>query len=78
MRYALSTPADTPAATILIRRKDTADYAVEFVPASVQTVAKNTRSLPDAFLNPARPDVTDAFVRFAAPLVGPLPPAALL
>ena len=78
VRYALSTPADTPAATILIRRKDTADYAVEFVPAPVQTVAKNTRSLPDAFLDPARPDVTDAFVRFAAPLVGPLPPAALL
>ena len=43
------------------------------LPAPVQAVAKNTRSIPKEFLAPDRPDVTLDFLQFARPLVGTLP-----
>lgn len=73
VRYVLSTPENTPPVTIAIRRNPGAQYAVSFVPAPVQAVAKNTRSLPKEFLAPDRPDVTLDFLQFARPLVGTLP-----
>jgi len=36
-------------------------------------VARETRHMPTAFINKAGNDVTQAFVDYARPLVGPLP-----
>ena len=44
----------------------------------MQAVAKNTKSMPDAFIAPSGHDVTPAFLAWARPLVGELPPCAVL
>jgi hypothetical protein len=42
-------------------------------------VANLERPLPDEFLSPSGNDVTEAFIRYAAPVLGgPLPPYARL
>ena len=81
VRHALAQAAAgarASAATITIVRRPGRAYAVDFVPAPVQAVAKNTRSMPDAFLAASGHDVTPAFLAYARPLVGPLPPCATL
>ena len=39
----------------------------------LKNVAKETRHMPDEFINAAGNDVTAAFLKYAAPIVGPLP-----
>jgi ATP-dependent phosphofructokinase / diphosphate-dependent phosphofructokinase len=39
----------------------------------LKNVAKETRHMPDEFINEAGNDVTPAFIKYAAPIVGPLP-----
>ncbi len=39
----------------------------------LRNVAKETRHMPDEFINAAGNDVTPAFIKYAAPIVGPLP-----
>ena len=81
VRHALAQAAAgarASAATITIVRRPGRAYAVDFVPAPVQAVAKNTRSMPDAFLAASGHDVTPAFLAYARPLVGPLPPCETL
>jgi len=39
----------------------------------LRNVAKETRHMPDEFINAAGNDVTAAFLKYAAPIVGPLP-----
>ena len=81
VRHALAQAAAgarASAATITIVRRPGRAYAVDFVPAPLQAVAKNTRSMPDAFLAASGHDVTPAFLAYARPLVGPLPPCETL
>lgn len=81
VRYALARAAagaPAEAASISIRRRQGRAYAVEFVAVPVEKVAKNTRSMPDAFIAKSGNDVTPAFISWARPLVGPLPPSGLL
>ncbi len=61
------------ASSIAIIRKPGAKYAVSYTPVPVGKVAKNTKSMPDAFIAKNGHDVTPAFIRYAAPLVGDLP-----
>jgi ATP-dependent phosphofructokinase / diphosphate-dependent phosphofructokinase len=42
----------------------------------LRSVARETRHMPPAFINRAGNDVTAAFLAYARPLVGPLPPTA--
>ena len=60
-------------ASIAIVRRPGRKYAVEYVCVPLRSVAKNTRHMPAAFINKAGNDVTQAFVDYAAPLVGTLP-----
>ena len=48
-------------------------YAVYFDRVELRDVAKETRHMPDEFINKAGNDVTQAFIKYAAPIVGPLP-----
>jgi 6-phosphofructokinase 1 len=60
--------------SIAIRRKPTKKYGVSFDVVELRSVAKETRHMPDAFINKAGNNVTQAFVDYARPLVGELPP----
>jgi len=62
--------------SIAITRRPTKKYAVDFEVVELRSVAKETRHMPDAFINKAGNHVTEAFVAYARPLVGELPPCA--
>jgi ATP-dependent phosphofructokinase / diphosphate-dependent phosphofructokinase len=59
--------------SIAIRRKPGRKYEIYFERVPLQKVAKETRHMPDEFINSAGNDVTAAFLAYAAPIVGPLP-----
>lgn len=49
-------------------------YAIDYQPTALANVAKETREMPDAFIAPEGNHVTQAFIDYAMPLVGSLPP----
>ncbi|MBP5545000.1 MAG: phosphofructokinase, partial [Kiritimatiellae bacterium] len=53
-------------------------YGCRYEVVPLSSVAKNTRSMPDAFIAPEGNDVTQAFIDYARPLVGDLPPVETL
>jgi len=59
--------------SIEIKRKPTKKYGVSFEVVALRSVAKETRHMPDAFINKAGNHVTQAFIDYARPLVGELP-----
>ena len=59
--------------TIGIVRKPTKKYAVEYVPLPIANAAKYTRSVPKEYIAKNGHDVTQAFIDYAAPIVGDLP-----
>ena len=60
--------------SIAIKRKPTKKYGVDFAVVTLRNVAKETRHMPDEFINKAGNDVTQAFIDYVRPLVGALPP----
>ena len=64
--------------SIAIVRKPGARYAVTYECVPLASVAKRTRSMPAAFIAKNGHDVTPAFLDYARPLVGDLPPVGLL
>ena len=59
--------------SIAIRRKAGKRYQVSYMRVPLRKVSKETRHMPDKFINKDGNDVTPAFIRYAAPIVGPLP-----
>jgi len=59
--------------SIAIRRKPGKKYEAYFELIPLISVAKETRPMPDAFINDEGNDVTQAFLDYARPLVGELP-----
>ena len=57
--------------SVAIRR--IGDYAVEYFLAKLQDVARESTEMSNRFLNKAGNGVTEAFVRYARPLIGDLP-----
>ncbi|MBP7829107.1 MAG: 6-phosphofructokinase [Kiritimatiellae bacterium] len=57
-----------------IKRKPGKVYQAWIERTELKNVAKETRHMPDEFINAEGNNVTAAFVRYAAPIVGPLPP----
>ncbi len=62
--------------SVAIRRKPSRKYGVVFKVVPLRRVAKETRRMPEAFINKAGNYVTPAFIEYARPLVGELPPCA--
>ncbi len=50
-----------------------ADYGVEYFRTDLCNVAEHTKSVPDEYINADGNGMTDAFIEYAAPLVGKLP-----
>jgi 6-phosphofructokinase 1 len=59
--------------SIAIKRRDTKAYNVDFAVVTLRCVARETRCMPADFINKAGNGVTQAFIDYARPLVGPLP-----
>jgi len=57
--------------SVVIRR--IGDYAVEYDLAKLKDVARESVCMPDKFINKQANGVTDAFIRYARPLIGELP-----
>jgi 6-phosphofructokinase len=55
------------------RLGDGDDYAVELFCTELRNVAEKSRAMPDEFINAEGNGVTEAFVKYAAPLTGDLP-----
>jgi ATP-dependent phosphofructokinase / diphosphate-dependent phosphofructokinase len=64
---------DISSGSIAIKRQPTKKYAVDFEVVPLRNVAKETRHMPDEFINKAGNNVTQAFIDYARPLVGALP-----
>jgi len=59
--------------SIAIKRKAGKKYSAEFKCVPLKNVAGHTKHMPDSFINEDGNDVTAAFIRYAAPIVGKLP-----
>ena len=57
--------------SVAIRR--TGDYSVEYFLTPLETVAKDTKHMPDNFIDVENSTVTDAFKNYARPLIGTMP-----
>ncbi len=75
VRHAVAGDTD---GSIVIRRKPGKAYQVYFERVPLRAVAKETRSMPAAFINRAGNGVTPAFLDYARPIVGELPVAGRL
>jgi len=58
--------------SVAIRR--TGDYAVDYFLTPLETVARNTKSIPAEYIDAENSTVADAFKAYARPLVGAMPP----
>lgn len=56
---------------VAIRR--TGDYSVEYFLTPLDTVAENTKSMPDEFIDKKNSTITDEFKHYARPLIGEIP-----
>lgn len=59
--------------SVAIKRRKGKTYGVTYERVELRSVAKETRHMPDTFINKAGNDVTRAFINYAKPLVGKLP-----
>jgi len=73
VKYAVG---DNAQGSVAIKR--VGDYAVEYFLTPLDTVARESTSMPEESINDAGNDVTDAFLAYARPLAGPLYPVARL
>jgi ATP-dependent phosphofructokinase / diphosphate-dependent phosphofructokinase len=65
--------AGTESGSVAIVRKPGRAYRTAYAVVPLRNVARETRHMPAAFINKAGNDVTEAFLRYARPIVGPLP-----
>jgi len=77
MAVHFATQKDQDGTVSMIRTSDD-PYTIEYRLSPLAAVAKDTRVMPDAYIAPSGNDVTQAFLDYARPLVGELPPTALI
>lgn len=62
--------------SVALVRLPGAAYAIDYQIVPLASVAKHTRSVPDAFINEAGNNVTGLFLDYARPIIGALPETA--
>jgi ATP-dependent phosphofructokinase / diphosphate-dependent phosphofructokinase len=72
-RFAVKTAVKNISGSVAIKRHPGKKYGVRYECVPLASVAKETRHMPDEFITPAGNDVTQAFIEYARPLLGPLP-----
>ncbi len=58
---------------VTINRVAAPSYEVEYGTIPLDEVARQTRPLPDKYIDPSGSDLTETFADYLAPLIGPLP-----
>ncbi|HOU52479.1 MAG TPA: 6-phosphofructokinase [Myxococcota bacterium] len=71
VRFALS--GQWPDGSVVMLRDPGPSYRVSYDRTELRNVSRETRALPPEYLDPRRPDVTEAFLDYARPLAGPSP-----
>ena len=71
VKHAVSGKAQSGSVTI--KRKPGTKYVPSYGLAELRQVSKETRHMPEKFINKDGNDVTAAFIAYAKPLVGKLP-----
>ncbi len=75
VRYAISGNMN---GSVSVKRKSGKKYGVYFELVPLEKVARNTRSMPERFINKQCNDVTVDFINYAKPLAGKLPDIGFL
>ncbi len=70
VRHAVATGEN---GSVAIRRLASDPYASEYFMTPLSSVARESTTMPDAWIAPDGNDVTDAWLDYVSPLVGPLP-----
>ncbi len=70
--------AEEKSASIALIRKDSDHYECETIGASLELVGSGKRAMPKEFISSEGTDVTQEFVDYATPIVGPMPIRARL
>lgn len=77
VKYAME--EDTADGTVAMKRLGTGnDYAIETFRSDLVNVARNTKSLPGAYINDEGNNIKDSYRDYVEPLVGPMPVSGLL
>lgn len=61
-----------------VAMKRIGNYSISYFLTALDTVARDSVEMPDEYINAAGNDVTEAFIRYARPLVGTLTEATLI
>jgi len=78
-RYAVTLAMQHKSGSVAIRRLNGPnDYQIELFRTELENVAEKTKRMPDEFINAEGNGVTEAFIKYARPLVGNLPKTAYL
>jgi 6-phosphofructokinase 1 len=64
--------------SVSIKREKGQRYKVYYEPVGLESVARETRSMPDKFINSENNWVTEKFIEYAKPLIGKLPEIGIL
>ena len=64
--------------SVSIKREKGKKYKVYYEPVGLESVARETRSMPDEFINSENNWVTEKFIEYAKPLIGKLPEIGVL
>lgn len=72
VEYAITTGTS---GSVAIKRigKSGADYKVDTIITSLESVARHTKSLPSEYISPEGNDITEDFIEYVSPLVGTIP-----
>ncbi len=70
VKYAMKGDID---GSVTINRKEDNNYIIDFGLTQLKNVARVTRELPEEFINDEGNFVTEAFIKYAGPIVGELP-----
>ena len=76
VKYAMK--GDIDGSVVIHRLADSDEYFAEPQLTKLRDVAKHTKDLPDEYINEEGNGVTEAYVKYAMPLIGKLPVLGVL
>jgi 6-phosphofructokinase 1 len=72
VEYAFTAPEGLTSGSVAIKRTSESPYKTEFFPTALTNVARQTKSFPTEWIVSGN-NVSEAFIKYVAPLVGDLP-----
>jgi len=72
VKYALTAPGGLSSGSVAMKRTSETPYQIEFFPTALSNVARQTKPLPAEWVTGGNA-MAEAFLKYARPLVGPMP-----